>query len=82
MVELRIPNREIANIFQKAVVDNFNNTVDQNMINELMQALWNGEEEKASEILSYLLFFLFYKISCITGIIYADENLLTKILNS
>ena len=56
LVELRIPNREIANIFQKAVVDNFNNTVDQNRINELMQALWNGEEEKASEILSYLLF--------------------------
>ena len=54
-IELRIPNREIAAIFQKSVVDHFNRTVDQGSIRDLMQALWNGEEEKASDILSDLL---------------------------
>ena len=54
-IELRIPNREIAAIFQKSVVDHFNRTVDQGSIHDLMQALWNGEEEKASGILSDLL---------------------------
>ena len=55
-VDLRIPNREIAQIFQKAVSDHFKTTVDQNRINILMEALWNGEEENASAILSDLLF--------------------------
>lgn len=54
-VELRIPNREIAKIFQRAVVEHFNQTVDQSRIRDLMQALWNGKEEKASELLSDLL---------------------------
>lgn len=52
---LRIPNQEIATIFQRAVVDHFNRSVDNSRINELMQAMWNGEEDKASEILSDLL---------------------------
>lgn len=52
---LRIPNREIAGIFQSAVVDHFNKTVDSGEIRELMTALWNGEEEKAGDILSDLL---------------------------
>ena len=55
-VELRIPNREIVYLFQNTVVDRFNCTVDQHRIDDLMQALWNGEEEKASRILSDLLF--------------------------
>ncbi len=55
-VELRIPNREILMIFQKAVADHFKQTVDQSRIRDLMEALWNGEEERASEILSDLLF--------------------------
>ena len=54
-VELRIPNREIANIFQTAVVENFNQTVDKTEINSLMNALWNGDTDTASEILSDLL---------------------------
>ena len=54
-VELRVPNREIAMIFRKAVVDHFNRTADQDKIRELMNALWKEEEEKASEILSDLL---------------------------
>ena len=55
-VELRIPNREISFIFQKTVADHFKQTVDQHRIIELMNALWNGEEDRASEILSDLLF--------------------------
>ena len=55
-VELRIPNREIARIFQSAVVNHFRQTVDQNRISELMRCLWNGDDGKASEILSDLLF--------------------------
>lgn len=54
-VELRIPNQEIAAIFQKSVVDHFNENVDQSQIKELMQAMWNGDEEHASEALSDLL---------------------------
>lgn len=55
-VELRIPNREIAKIFQKTVVDHFNQTVNQDRISELMRALWNRDENRASKILSDLLF--------------------------
>ena len=55
-VELRIPNREIALIFQKVVADNFKQTLDQDRINNLMESLWSGEEERASKILSDLLF--------------------------
>ena len=55
-VELRIPNREIAKIFQKTVVDHFLKTVDQGRVRELMEALWNGQEDRASDILSDLLF--------------------------
>ena len=55
-VELRIPNREVSLIFQDVLMDQFRRTVDQGQIRELMDALWNGEEESASEILSDLLF--------------------------
>ena len=55
-IELRIPNREIVQIFQKAVVEHFKQSVDQNRVSELMNSLWDGDEEKASEILSDLLF--------------------------
>ncbi len=56
-VKLRIPNREIAAIFQKSVVDHFNKNVDQSQVRELMQAMWNGDEEHASEVLSNLLWY-------------------------
>lgn len=52
---LRIPNREIAGIFQRTVVDHFKKTVDQSQIQKLMTALWNGDAETATEILSDLL---------------------------
>lgn len=52
---LRIPNREIAGIFQRTVVDHFKKTLDQKELQELMTALWNGDDKTASEILSDLL---------------------------
>lgn len=54
-VPLRIPNREIVGIFRTSVVEHFNETVDTGCISDLMNALWGGEEEKASQILSDLL---------------------------
>lgn len=54
-VRLRIPNREIAGIFQKAVVDHFNKTVDDSTIRDLMSALWDGDEKAATDIISSLL---------------------------
>lgn len=53
--ELRIPNREIAGIFQTAVIDHFNRTVNQTQIQSLMKALWNSDVSTASQILSDLL---------------------------
>ena len=46
---------EIADIFRTAVVENFNNTADKTEINSLMNALWNGDTDTVSEILSDLL---------------------------
>lgn len=54
-VALRIPNREIAGIFRTAVVNHFNETVDTEQIRALMDALWDGDEASATEILSDLL---------------------------
>lgn len=54
-VELRIPNREIAGIFQKAVVEHFKKTADPTKIQNLMTALWNGDEQTATDLLSDLL---------------------------
>lgn len=54
-VTLRIPNREIANIFQRTVADHFRKTLDRTKQKDLMNALWNGDEELASEILSDFL---------------------------
>lgn len=54
-LELRIPNRGIASIFQEAVADHFKQTVDERSLNELMDSLWNGDDETASRIMSELL---------------------------
>ena len=55
-VELKIPNDEIANIFEETVVRYFMETLDHSKQKELMDALWNGDEEKASEIMTDILF--------------------------
>ena len=52
---LRIPNREIAGIFQRTVVEHFKKTLDQTELQKLMSALWNGDPGTATEILSDLL---------------------------
>lgn len=54
-VKLRIPNRGIASLFQEAVADHFKKTVDERRLNELMDSLWNGNDEAASKIMSELL---------------------------
>ncbi len=54
-LELRIPNREIAEIFRDAVVVRFQKTLDRSKANALIDALWCGEEEKASQALSDIL---------------------------
>lgn len=54
-VAVKIPNREIASIFQDTVVAYFEQTLDRSRQLELMRALWNGEEERASEVISDLL---------------------------
>ena len=54
-VELRIPNTEVAHIFQGVVDDHFNQTVDRSQVTALLNALWKGEVEEAQKILSDLL---------------------------
>ena len=55
-VELRIPNEEISHIFQETVVRFFKDSIDRTKQKELMEALWSGEEEKASERMTDILF--------------------------
>ena len=57
-VELKIPNTEISNIFEETVVKRFNNSLalDRSRQKALMKALWEGDEEKASEMMTDILF--------------------------
>jgi hypothetical protein len=55
-VELTIPNEEISNIFEEAVVRFFKDTLDRSLQKEMMEALWNGDEETASLRMTDLLF--------------------------
>lgn len=54
-LELKIPNKEIASIFQDSVAEYFSDTVDIGKQREMMEALWTGDEEKASKIISDFL---------------------------
>lgn len=54
-VALKIPNREISAIFEESVMTLFADTVDTGKVRSLTEALWNGDEQTASEILSDLL---------------------------
>ena len=58
VVELKIPNAEIAAIFEETVVKRFNKALalDRSRQKTLMDALWEGDEEKASEIMTDILF--------------------------
>lgn len=55
MVRLKIPNREIASIFEDTVAAYFKNTIDNSIQQSMMDALWKGDEETASGMISELL---------------------------
>ena len=57
-VELKIPNVEISNIFEETVVRYFKDSLalDRSKQKTLMKALWEGDEEKASETMTDILF--------------------------
>lgn len=52
---LKIPNREIAAIFQDTVIAYFNDNLDDAEQKNLMKALWDGDADKASRLFSDLL---------------------------
>ncbi|MBQ9010200.1 MAG: AAA family ATPase [Clostridia bacterium] len=54
-VELRIPNAEIAGIFKDTVAVHFRETLDGTKQEAMMQALWAGDAETASTLMSDLL---------------------------
>ena len=55
LVKLRIPNREVGQLFQRAVVDRFKKNLDQTRQQAMMRALWEGDEAQASELISDFL---------------------------
>ena len=54
-VSLRIPNREVSAIFQGAVAQHFQDTLDTSAVDGLLKALWEGDGDAASKIVSDLL---------------------------
>ena len=54
-VSLKIPNREIASIFEDTVVKLFKETIDTGMQRSMMEAFWNKDAEEAGRIVSELL---------------------------
>ena len=54
-VSLKIPNKEISSIFEDTVVKYFKETVSTDAIGELINTLWDGDEKRAAEIVSDLL---------------------------
>ncbi len=54
-VSLKIPNKEIATIFQDSVARYFTDTVNVDTIKELLESLWQKEDMRSGEILSALL---------------------------
>lgn len=54
-ISLKIPNRELAAIFQGAVVQHFQKTLDTSTVDGLLKALWEGDGDAASKFVSDLL---------------------------
>lgn len=54
--QLRIPNAEVMEIFRKSVVEWFQQKAVKSDRTAMFTALWNGEEQRLTEILSDLLF--------------------------
>lgn len=57
IVSFKIPNREIASIFEDTVVIYFKNTADTSKLNNLINALWKGDEAEAARLISDLLWY-------------------------
>ena len=55
VVSLKIPNREVENIYETTVVQWFRETLDRTKQRGLFEAMWDGDEAAATEILSDLL---------------------------
>ena len=54
-ITLKIPNREIATIFQDTVVNYFSDHLDDSEQKSMMETLWSGDENAAGRIISKLL---------------------------
>lgn len=54
-VSLKIPNKEIASIFEDTVVSFFKETADTTAVSELLQAFWQSDEAVATKLISDLL---------------------------
>ncbi len=54
-VSLKIPNKEIASIFEDTVVKLLRETIDTSLQKDMMEAFWNRDAEKTSKIVSELL---------------------------
>ena len=55
-VSLRIPNAEIADVFETAVVRLFQERLDRRKQRELMDAFWSGDADTATKLVSDFLF--------------------------
>ncbi|MCI9190226.1 MAG: AAA family ATPase, partial [Lachnospiraceae bacterium] len=56
-VSLKIPNREVASIFEDTVVAYFKKTADTLELERLINALWEGDETEATRLISELLWY-------------------------
>lgn len=54
-VALKIPNKEIISIFEDAVVRYFNESVNDEIVKDLINSLWECNDARATEIISKLL---------------------------
>lgn len=54
-VHLKIPNAEISGIFEESIVRHFKSSLDQNVQRGVMDALWNKDEDRVSELITDLL---------------------------
>lgn len=54
-VQIKIPNKEIATIFEDTVVTLFKDTIDNSRQKSMMEFFWNNDEEGAGKAISELL---------------------------
>lgn len=54
-IRLKIPNREVAELFRDAVVSRFEQSLDTSTVDDFLHAMWAGNEGAASSCLSDIL---------------------------